>query len=257
MTSTNQCKKMDLSLFCSGPTWPLLIILILPIATLSNCFGKAYQYQVYYHLPVTTADFLIFQKENWFFSFLLISLFLLFLQNENRRNFDVNYVLRMKSRRQILLSQLVRAAVYALLFSLYYTVCTLIIAPFFSSGYINWSSTGSIFYSNTAKLMSVSFLTVLLIFAIMCFLCMLAASYLFMFFCWFSKKGILPWLVIIFLFCWDIFMERYAVLAQRASITFSKWSDQTLWQGALVEIMIAAVFGITGAICAKRKEFLN
>lgn len=249
-------KKNIINVCFSQPVFGALIVIVLPLVTFLNCFMRSFQYQIYYGLKVSIADFLIFQKENWIFTIFLTSLFLLFIQNIIHENFNINYVLRTKNRQTIWLSQIIKITIFSFLFSLYYGLCTVIIGRIFSDVYINWNRQESIFYSNTMMFTNTSFITVYLVFLTTCFISIVATAYLFLFLCWVSPKGVLSWLTTIFVFCWDIFFQNYAILAYRVSINYSHWGNQTLWQGITFEVIFLLSLALIGGIYSKRKEFI-
>ena len=79
--------------------------------------------------------------------------------------------------------QLWKAGIYALLFSLYYTLCTLVFGSLYSQSFINWGHEASAYYVELKIVNSfVSFSQVALTFFIACALSLFCASLLFLLF---------------------------------------------------------------------------
>ncbi len=185
-------------------------------------------------------------------------LFLLLIQNNIKNDFDENFVLRFRSKRWIWKMQVWKAGIYALLFSLYYTLCTLLFGSLYSASFINWGREASAYYTELKKVnVSVSFSQVLLAFFIACALSLFCASLLFLLLLWLPGGHILSWIVMLCLLCWDSFFPQYALFAERVSIEYSNWAANDLWQGFLVEAVLVILFSAIGFFTAQKKEFLK
>ena len=215
--------------------------------------------RVYNDLPTSIADCLVNQKETWlFFSIFITLLFLLLIQNNIKNDFDENFVLRFRSKRRIWKMQLWKAGIYALLFSLYYTLCTLVFGSLYSQSFINWGHEASAYYVELKIVNSfVSFSQVALTFFIACALSLFCASLLFLLLLWLPGGHILSWIVMLCFLCWDSFFTQYALFAERVSIEYSNWAANDLWQGFLVETVLIILFSVAGFVTSQKKEFLK
>ena len=118
--------------------------------------------------------------------------------------------------------QLWKAGIYALLFSLYYTLCTLVFGSLYSQSFINWGHEASAYYVELKIVNSfVSFSQVALTFFIACALSLFCASLLFLLLLWLPGGHILSWIVMLCFLCWDSFFPQYALFAERVSIEYS------------------------------------
>ena len=109
-------------------------------------FNKTYQF---YHVSISTADFLILLQNSWNFGIMILPLTVFLVMRCKQDSLNVQRLLRYGSRSKMLGIQFMESAIYAIYHALAVVLIESIAAYSLTGVWINWNEIGSLFYSQT------------------------------------------------------------------------------------------------------------
>lgn len=130
-------------------------------------FNKTYQF---YHVSISTADFLILLQNSWNFGLMILPLTVFLVMRCKQDSLNVQRLIRYGSRSKMLGIQFMESAIYAIQHILALVLIESIAAYSLTGVWINWHETGSLFYSQTGVVTDTGFLGVAMTVSIMYFL---------------------------------------------------------------------------------------
>jgi len=244
-----------------GNPWLLLVLLAIPAAAgwASAAISVRMRLMVNSLTVTSMADVLV-DLRSVTFGYVLLPLFLLFLQNTLKNDLNAPFVVRCRHRREIWHAQSVKVLFYSLLLAVFFTLWGLVLGVFFGDEPINWDSPFSAYYNATytvnpdARLWQV----VLAVFGSYA-LALLGAGLLFLLLWWAVDHPVVPWLGILALQQVENSMVRgegFSVLFGRTAIEYYNWHDETILPGFVVAAVFCLVLYFLGRhLICKRKEF--
>lgn len=211
-------------------------------------------------VTTSVADVLVNLRGGLSFDYMLLPLFVLFLQNTLKNDLNAPFVVRCRHRREIWHAQSVKVLFYSLLLALFFTLWGLLLGTFFTESPINWDSPFSAYYTTTHSINAEARLWQVLLATFGSHaLALLGAGLLFLLLWWAVDHPVVPWLAILALQQVETSvasMNGFSVLFGRTAIGYYNWHGKTILPG----FAVAAVFGLAlyllgwYLICG-RKEF--
>ena len=213
-------------------------------------FGKTYQF---YHVDVSTADFLILLQNSWNFGVMVLPLMLFLVMRCKQDSLNVQRLLRYGSRSRMLRIQFMESAIYAVYNTLVVIVIESIAAYSLTGVWINWGETGSLYYSQVGAVTDVVFGTVAMTVGMLYFLkYMMMFSFLDLLF-WNPRYMFVIWILLIVLAGTDR-LGRTGFY-QIFSIQFGIWnSPRVILTAILGGIGIIGVEYLVGVMKVRKRD---
>lgn len=234
----------------------IIVSLMFSISFLTSSYWYNF-YNDYYNLQLSFADFLILQKESISFFFIIIPLFLLTIQLNNRNNFNISFIIRKSSREDIWIEQIIETIIITFLYSGIYLASTLITSQLFSKVFINWDKVNSLFYLKTKSTSNVQFINVVIITFIFLFFTLLAIGFLFLLLNWTAIETYINWVFMLTIIVMNLFYGNFIASYTGASISYKYWLKSEFAKGFLILIMWDIIIFFIGIKLSKCKEFFN
>ena len=258
--------KQKSTLRLGGGSRPLLLVLLAATAVTSLITAS-----ITVRAPLqanamavrSMADVLVNLRANRLpFGYVLVPLFMLFLQNTLKNDFDVAFVLRSRSRQAVWRTQAVKVLCYSLLLALYFTVCGVLFGRLLTPVLINWDSPFGAYYNATYSIDTVTtYWHVLPAFYVSSALTRAGTGLLFMVLWWAVGHPLAPWLAVLILQEWDTsFATRMemdlSLLFGRTAIDYTNWQMDSILPGFAVAAVFCLALYLAGrCLLCRRKEF--
>ena len=130
-------------------------------------FNKTYQF---YHVSISTADFLILLQNSWNFGIMILPLTVFLVMRCKQDSLNIQRMLRYGSRSKMLRVQFMESGIYGVYHTLVLVLLESIAAYSLTGVWINRDETGSLFYSQTGAMVDVGFWGVAITVGMMYFL---------------------------------------------------------------------------------------
>lgn len=200
------------------------------------------------------ADGYIYTSVYWFFGIEIAIVTNFIILNLNKNNFNVNIVLKQKSRASIWMKQVVSNGVISILVSSWISVCTYFASSLMSRYYINWSSVSSIYFKvNKVVCNSLDLKNVIILFVVYSSMRIFIMSIISSLTYWITNNKIMSWIVIVVIGVLEISIPLfYRVI----SIDYQVINDSgILIICFLYGLFLISILAILGIVFGKRREF--
>lgn len=208
----------------------------------------------------SVADVLVDLRVGISFNYVLLPLFVLFLQNTLKNDLNVPFVVRCRQRREIWHAQSVKVLFYSLLLALFFTLLGVLLGTFFTQVPINWDSPFSVYYNATYSVNTEARLWHVVLAAFGSYaLALLGTGLLFLLLWWALDHPVVPWLAILALQQMELSAagrNGFSVLFGRTNIGHDCWAVNAILPGFAVAAVFCLLLYLVGRyfICG-RKEF--
>lgn len=244
-----------------GNPWLLLALLVLPAAAGWASAAISVRMRLMANsLTVTSIADVLVNLRSGTFGYVLLPLFLLFLQNTLKNDLNAPFVVRSRHRREIWHIQSVKVLFYSLLLAVFFTLWGLVLGVFFGDEPINWDSPFSAYYNAVHTANPDARLWQVLLAAFGSYaLALLGAGLLFLLLWWAVDHPVVPWLGILALQQVESAAavgNGISVLFARTAIGYENWNGHTILPGFAVAAVVCLLLYLLGRLLiCKRKEF--
>jgi len=209
---------------------------------------------IYINQIQCVADGYIYTSVYWFFGIEIAILTNFLIFNLNKNDFNINTVLKQKSRALIWLKQVLKIGVISILASIWISICTYFASGLMTRYYINWSSVNSIYFRvNKVVCNTIDLKDVIILFLVCSSIRIFIISIISLLIYWITNNKIISWIVIVSIGVLEITIPLFYRVV---SIDYQVINNSgVLLICFLYGLFLIAILTILGIPLGKRKEF--
>lgn len=209
---------------------------------------------IYLNQIKCVADGFIFSSAYWFFGVEIAILTNFTILTLNKNEFNINTVLKQKSRALLWIKQIFSNCIISILTSIWIALCTYFASGLMTVSYINWNSVNSIFFKvNKVICSTLALKDVVILFLIYSTLKIFIVSISSLLIYWLTNRRIISLIFIIIL---GVLENSIPIIYRVINIDYGVIGDsRILMNNFLYGLLLIVVLTILGLVLGKRKEF--
>lgn len=204
----------------------------------------------------SVADYFIILKSPYYFYIVNVLLSIMVLSQIIKRDFTINYFVREKSNFKIFIKHCYNSVIIALIFTVYQTVCTIIISLKKTDILINFDKKRSLFhYLNGTTVENLNFIYVVLISVVFSFLAITLINIMYVCIKWLLNSDLISVVTVLLICFTDVFALKG--ICALCGLDYQQWIPTYDAIKLLIPLGIIILLILVGARLCKFKELLN